>query len=82
MRPGEEAGIPIFLRGYKTSSFLWDLRGGGKRVLEEILNDAPVILALSLYFFILVFWPSRFLHTSVVYRNVFYVIHLQNNITS
>ena len=28
MRPGEEAGIPIFLRGYKTSSFLWDLRGG------------------------------------------------------
>ena len=57
-------------------------KGGGKRVLEEILNDAPLILALSLYFFILVFWPSRFLHTSVVYRNVFYVIHLQNNITS
>ena len=49
---------------------------------EEILNDDPVILALSLYFFILVFWPSRFLHTSVVYRNVFYAIHLQNNITS
>ena len=73
-----------FLRGDKTSSFLLGFKrgGGGKRVLEEILNDAPLILALSLYFFILVFWPSRFLHTSVVYRNVFYVIHLQNNITS
>ena len=72
-----------FLRGDKTSSFLLGFKGGGgKKVPEEILNDDPVILALSLYFFILVFWPSRFLHTSVVYRNVFYVIHLQNNITS
>ena len=71
-----------FLRGDKTSSFLLGFKEGGKRVPEEILNDTPVILALSLYFFILVFWPSRFLHTSVVYRNVFYVIHLQNNITS
>ena len=71
-----------FLRGDKTSSFLLGFKGRGKRVPEEILNDAPLILALSLYFFILVFWPSRFLHTSVVYRNVFYVIHLQNNITS
>ena len=66
-----------FLRGDKTSSLLMGFKGGGgKRVPEEILNDAPLILALSLYFFILVFWPSRFLHTSVIYRNVFYVVHL------
>ena len=84
MCPGAEAGISNFLRRDKTSSFLLGFKGGrgGKRVPEEILNDDPVILALSLYFFILVFWPLRFLHTSVVYRNVFYAIHLQNNITS
>ena len=50
-------------------------------MLKEILNDAPLIRALSLYYFILVFWPSRFLHTYIVYRNVSYLIHLQNNIT-
>ena len=53
-----------------------------RRTLEEILNDASLILALSLYYFILVFWPSRFLQTYIVYRNVSYLIHLQNNTTS
>ena len=54
--------------------------GEGERVLEKILNDAPLITALSLYYFILVFWPSWFLDTYIVYRNVSYLIHLQNNI--
>ena len=35
-------------------------------MLEEILNDAPLTIALSLYYFMLVFWPSRFLHINQI----------------
>ena len=44
------------------------------------LNDAPLIRALGLYYFMLVFWPSIFLHSYIIYRNVSHLIHLQNNI--
>ena len=52
-------GSTITLLGFK----------GGGRELEEILNDAPLIIALNLYYFIIVYWPSRFIHTYIVYRN-------------
>ena len=64
MCPGTEAGISNFLRGEKTSlydqlSFLFGFKGGGG-VLEEILNDAPLTIALSLYYFMLVFGHQDF----------------------
>ena len=87
MCPGAEAGISNFFKRKQdnyigSTTVPFGIQGGGERVLKEILNDAPLIRALSLYYFILVFWPSRFLHTYIVYRNVSYLIHLQNNIAS
>ena len=58
-------------------------RGGGGGCEEGAggdLNDAPLIRALSPHHFMLVIWPSRFLHSHIIYRNVSYLIHPQNNI--
>ena len=70
MCPGAEVGISNFFKrkqddniGSTIVPFGIQGGGGGERVLKEILNDAPLIRALSLYYFILIFWPSRFLHT-------------------
>ena len=56
--------------------------GGGGEGAGGDLNDASLIRvrALSLYYFILVFWPSRILHSYIIYRNVSHLLHLQNNI--
>ena len=90
MCPGAEAGISNFFKRKQDNNIgstivpfgIQGGVGGWERVLKEILNDAPLIRALSLYYFILIFWPSRFLHTYIVHRIVSYLIHLQNNITS
>ena len=50
--------------------------GGGEMVLEEIWKDAPLRRAPILYYFILIVWPSRYLHTYIVCRNVSYLITL------
>ena len=63
--------IKFLMRGQDnfigSTIILLEFKGG--RELEEILNDAPLIIALNLYYFIIVFWPSRFIHTYIVYRN-------------
>ena len=50
-------GSTIILLGFK----------GGGEILY--INDTSLIIALNLYYFIIVFWPSRFIHTYIVYRN-------------
>ena len=63
--------IKFLMRGQDnfigSTIILLEFKGG--RELEEILNDAPLIIALNLYYFMIVFWPSRFIHTYIVYRN-------------